>query len=648
MVGGICGMNGTAYWSCKVFDPYEHGSGKAILADTLLKPMHSEILTKAEKELVFAWMDSNAMYAGTWDCTLAPPCLPAYRKTVNVLKGAMKEAGCVTCHADDKGVMKRFDNWINFDKPEMSTILRAPLPQSFAAKGGYGLALCRDRKVDQNFSRRGVFYGFGYLHSVQDLDKFPTQVWPTRWPAEGKPVTSMTSTNDECYQKMLALIRAGRTEMLATPRIDMPYSDLIGRGIMAGRARQILPQNLPNPLPEIKAVNEVYGFVRLNWESSARMIGLIAEVHRGTKAKFKPDATTLIGRTERSTLCDTNPPPGTVHYAVIFVSDPAETCGTMKSGAVYDYQHKPEPTAMSAGARCPLTSFKPMRSKPIWVSHVKKASVTQQNLKPRANAGNGSIALSWDVQGIAGLEQYDVYGQSEEGAIAKLNKSPLNVPAFTDSKFHQQKRTQYIVIILAPGTGTVTPKKEDASWVTAQANPPQNAPVFKLVPHAAGLTLGKGASFTNGVLDIKGEGCAVINPMPVFNGDPFSVIMEIYFDEMGQMPVVLGMGDYMGAGWLLQSIGQKWRFHLGGVSCDGGTIAPGKWLRVLLTFDGTTACVYQDGNKAGEAAVTGDILPYSGKGYIGQYTASLEPPYQFTGKIRLLEIYTRVIETPAQ
>ena len=83
--------------------------------------------------------------------------------------------------------------------------------------------------------------------------------------------------------------------------------------------------------------------------------------------------------------------------------------------------------------------------------------------------------------------------------------------------------------------------------------------------------------------------------------------------------------------------------HLGGVSCDGGTVTTAKWIRVLLTFDGTTACVYQDGSKVAEAVVTGDIRAHSDKGYIGQYTAGLEPPYQFTGKIRLLEIYNRVI-----
>jgi hypothetical protein len=367
MVGGICGMNGTAYWACKVFGPYEHGSGKAILAEMLLSPTHSNLLSYAEKELVFAWMDSNAMYAGTWDYTQAPPRLTAYSKTVEALKAVMREAGCVTCHADDKGNIKRFDNWINFDKPEMSTILRAPLPLSQTEEEGYGLALCRARKVDQAFSRRGVFYNFGYAHSVKNLDTFPTQVWPTQWPAAGKPVTSITSTNDPHYQKMLALIRTGRTEMLAKPRIDMPGAERIG--INAGRARQILPQSLPMPLPSVNTISDSAGGVRLIWESSARMIGLIAEVHRGPMARFTPDATTLIDRTERSTLLDAQAPTGTVHYAVVFVSDPAETCGTVKSGAVYDYQHTPELTALPPGERCPLTSFKPLRSAPVWVSH---------------------------------------------------------------------------------------------------------------------------------------------------------------------------------------------------------------------------------------------------------------------------------------
>ncbi|MCL1922024.1 MAG: hypothetical protein FWG50_13300, partial [Kiritimatiellaeota bacterium] len=134
VIGGICGMNGTAYWSCKVFDPYQHGSGKASLADVLLAPMHSDILTDEERELMFAWMDSNGIYFGTWDFTRVPPEAEAYKRAAAAIKSVMKKADCASCHADGNGNIKRFDNWINLERPEMSLVLRAPLPQSFAAR----------------------------------------------------------------------------------------------------------------------------------------------------------------------------------------------------------------------------------------------------------------------------------------------------------------------------------------------------------------------------------------------------------------------------------------------------------------------------------------------------------------------------------
>ena len=101
-----------------------------------------------------------------------------------------------------------------------------------------------------------------------------------------------------------------------------------------------------------------------------------------------------------------------------------------------------------------------------------------------------------------------MYGQSEEGVIAKLNKAPLSVPAFTDVRFHQQKTTGYIVMIVAPGMSSIIPMKKDAAWTIAQALPIQKEPLFKLAPGMPGLTLGKGAVFTNGVLDIQGKGMA--------------------------------------------------------------------------------------------------------------------------------------------
>lgn len=370
LIGGICAMNGTAFWSCKVFDAYSHGSGHAPLAEILLKEPHRGRLTQREREQIFAWMDSNGVYFGTWDYTRAGPRATPFLDAVTRVKAAMKEAGCARCHADAKGEIKRFDQWINLDTPELSRVLRAPLPASDAAEGGYGLALCRERPVDQSFSRKGLIYGFGYAHAVKELDSFPTQAWPKAWPPEGKPVTTFASPADPHYRKMLGLIRDARAAQLAAPRVDMPGADAVGEGVIEGRSRQILPQPLPEPLPAVAATRDGNGLVRLSWESSARMIGLIAEVHRGGSASFATGEATRIGRTERSVFCDTNPPPGTAHYAVVFVSDPAETCGTCKSGAVLGAQHDAGQAGVLAlrGERCPLSSFEPLRSAPARAS----------------------------------------------------------------------------------------------------------------------------------------------------------------------------------------------------------------------------------------------------------------------------------------
>lgn len=336
LIGGICAMNGTAHWSCKVFGPYSHGSGNAPLADILLREPHRRLLARTERELLFAWMDSNGVYFGTWDYTEAGPTAKPYLKAVAEVKAVMREAGCVRCHADAKGQIRRFDQWINLDTPELSRVLRAPLAVSETAAGGYGLALCRDRPVDQTFSRKGLIYGFGYAHAVKELASFPTQAWPRAWPPEGAPVTTFASGEDPHYCKMLGVIRAARTEQLAAPRIDMPGADRVGGGIREGRSRQMVPQPLPEALPQVEAAVEADGAVRLAWACSARTVGLVADIHRGASAGFEPCEATWVGRTERPGFCDTGAPPGVAHYAVVFVSDPAETCGTCRAGAVLD------------------------------------------------------------------------------------------------------------------------------------------------------------------------------------------------------------------------------------------------------------------------------------------------------------------------
>jgi mono/diheme cytochrome c family protein len=383
LIAGICCMNGTAEWSCKIFDPYEHGSGKAPLARILSKAPHREIngLTQTERELLLTWMDSNGIYYGTWDYTKAGPRLKEYAPLRGELVKIMQQNNCVQCHGDDRKQIKRFDDWINLEKPEMSRILRAPLdPKS---SGGYGLGLCRERKVAPNFSRLGQIFKAGYAHQVLPLEKFPSQKW-IAWKEslKGTPVFSFSGTDAPVYKLMLEKISEARARQLATPRVDMPNAADTNGGIVAGRSRQIIPQPLPEVMPTPKVEITPLG-ARITWERSSRTIGLITEIHRGTAPDFKPDEKTRIGRTERFEWTDKTPAAGVVYYAIVFVSDPAETCGTCKSGATLNYAETPTAGGTDAVAatsdaalvvsglhriedRCPLSMTAPMRSEPAW------------------------------------------------------------------------------------------------------------------------------------------------------------------------------------------------------------------------------------------------------------------------------------------
>lgn len=647
LIGGICAMNGTAYWSCKVFGAYAHGSGKAPLAEVLLREPHRERLTQTEREQLFAWMDSNGVYFGTWDYTAAGPRSEPFLTAVERVKGAMKEAGCAKCHANEKGEIKRFDQWINLDAPEMSRVLRAPLPSSERAEGGYGLALCRDRKVDQEFSRKGLIYGFGYAHGVMDLDRFPSQVWPTVWPPEGAPVTHFASTDDPHYRKMLDLIREARAAQLARPRIDMPGAECVGAGIRAGRARQILPQPLPEPLPTVKATVDENGYVRLAWEGSARTIGLIAEVHRSPDAAFAPSDATRVGRTERFGYCDTKAPPGTVHYAVVFVSDPAETCGTCKSGAVIDYQHTdeiPQRQALRNGERCPLSSFVPQRSAPARTTADVPAELPALTVaKLVAEPRPGNVALLWDAAGVPGVTTYDVLGRRTDGTTRKLNPAPLAVAFFVDASFHGGQEVSYAVVANGPRRAPGTPG--DGAWVTARPLPEQKEPVFALSADAKGMRLAGGARIDGNTLDLGQGGHAALAPSEAQAMEgPFSLAADVCFDEAGHMPVLFGFGQFNGAGWFLQKFGGNWRFHLSGVSCDGGKVPIGQWVRVVCVFDGAMARVFQNGQKVAEAQVPSAPRRTGKELLIGQYSTQSDAAYQVKGKIREFALYARVLK----
>ncbi len=179
---------------------------------------------------------------------------------------------------------------------------------------GWGLGLCRDRKVDPRRKRVHLMRTGGYVHHVLPLDAFTAEKRPSP-DVEGKPVETFRSTDDPRYQAMLAIIREGRRTALLTPRVDMP-----GAEIQPGRCRQFVPPPVPEELPALKARVDTESFVHLSWERSARTIGLSVEVHRSADADFPPGLDTLLATTTTFQHRDVEARPGLQHYALVLCS----------------------------------------------------------------------------------------------------------------------------------------------------------------------------------------------------------------------------------------------------------------------------------------------------------------------------------------
>jgi hypothetical protein len=335
LIAGVCSMNGTSHYSAQIFPPYAIGSAAAPLAKVVVEgePGHKDEvrLSRAEKDLILAWIDGNGPYHGTWNHTPRAFDLSDWQDTKKQLVAGMKTAGCTRCH--DAG--KRFENdWFNYRQPELSRILRAPL-----AKGGkgHGEALCREGEVGGDFHRLRIFSTGGYEHSVKPLESFPRQKWRewNKGEGSGEPVISFAGTEDPAYQKMLAIIRAGREAALTHPRIDMPRGEVHA---IAGEHRNIYPVRLPAKLPTLQAEQIPGGEVAIRWGLSTHVWGLAAEVHRGDSADFKPTDETRIARTGLGGFVDTDKiEAGTHHYAVVFdnggqSSAPARVSIEVKAG----------------------------------------------------------------------------------------------------------------------------------------------------------------------------------------------------------------------------------------------------------------------------------------------------------------------------
>jgi hypothetical protein len=308
-IAGIDCMNGTAFWSSRIFPPRTHGSGAAPLAAALTEGHEDALpnLSRAELDLLFAWIDSNGLYHGTWDSTSSGSATKGWKATREAVITQMDAAGCLRCHGDEKGAAVLFeDDWMNLQRPELSRLLRAPMPEG---ADGFGLGLCRDRKVSPRHQRIRQLVN-GYAHAVQPIEAFERRKFqaPDR---SGNPVASFTSTRDPHYQALLGILRHGRSLALEDPRVDMP-----GAKIIPGQSRHFIPIDLPEKPPELRAAIHPDGWL-LSWERRADYAGIVFELHRGDHPDFVPDESTRVVSLTRFDYLDSEAGPGPQFYALV-------------------------------------------------------------------------------------------------------------------------------------------------------------------------------------------------------------------------------------------------------------------------------------------------------------------------------------------
>jgi hypothetical protein len=597
-------MNGTAHWSSQIFQPRQHGSGAAPLADLLTRKHHGATrrMQPAERDLLLAWMDSNGLYYGAWDYSEHGCANTAWQPTKQALVAEMKAAGCVRCHGQSNQITFFENDWFNLRDPALSRLLRAPLARGAE---GFGLGLCRDRKVNPKRQRIHLLRD-GYAHAIQPVEKFPRQ--PIHLPdSTGRPVVSFASTQDAHYQKMLAIIREGREKALAAPRVDMP-----GAEVIAGACRQFKPLPLPDTAPALTARLDQDGVVQLTWERSARTIGLEAELHRSNQRDFTPSAETLLAQTRLAEYADKSAAEGRQHYALVLASGPERSLPTYASLVVPRPTPPPPPTSL------------------------------------QATPASCSVRLRWQAPADRRLS-YHVYRRAPGTTHwQRLTDKPIRWTSYTDCGLEAD--TPHAYVVRAVNLRDLESKPTAPVTATAMVI---REPVFATVtePEAQGLlydgdTLpgqkhGKARS-AGGRLDFQDGGHFTFAHRREFDlGQPLSVECWVWLDQLGKSPVLASCGRWREAGWFLQRLGARWRWHVGGVDCDGGQPATNRWVHLAGTFDGKTLRLFEDGVQVAETSGGVKLDPFPGDLHVGQYSGGPSDDFQVRGRLLGVKVYHR-------
>ncbi len=248
--------------------------------------------------------------------------------------------------------------------------------------------------------------------------------------------------------------------------------------------------------------------------------------------------------------------------------------------------------------------------------------------------------------------RYQVYRKDAEStAFERLGDEPVRVPEYLDAGLPAAVEYTYVV-------RTVDRREQESrptSPTTAAALPEIREPVFVaafsgdadarlLRGENARAKLHGAARLADGVLDLRQGGHVTFQHRPEFDlRSGFSVECRLHVDKAGEMPVLVSCGSWRGTGWFLQRLGNHWRWHVGGVDCDGGRPVVGRWVHLLASFDGKTARLFADGVEVASRPCRPNRKPWPGPLFVGQYGAGPGPSYQVNGRISGVRVYARAV-----
>ena len=137
------------------------------------------------------------------------------------------------------------------------------------------------------------------------------------------------------------------------------------------------------------------------------------------------------------------------------------------------------------------------------------------------------------------------------------------------------------------------------------------------------------------------NGCLIVPSEEDLNMKGFLAIsFDIKFTQPGVMPVPVGYGAWRRSGWFIQKFQEKWRFHLSGTDCDSETKVPlNEWLHMDFIVENGQMKVLQNGQTVAQSPVSSSFADWFGSLYLGQYSDTQKPEYQFHGELKNLQIW---------